>query len=89
MGVQSKDPAAVLDFEVDWSDWLEAGDAISISTWAVPTGLTKMTDNHSQGLARVWLSGGTAGRVYEVVNHVLTTGGLEDERTVYVVVEQQ
>lgn len=79
-----KDPAALLDYRVDWSPWLEDGDTIVASTWAVPDGLTAESDSFTDTAAIVWLSGGEAGRAYEVVNHITTVGGREDERTLLI-----
>lgn len=79
-----KDPAALLDFAVDWSAWLEDGDTIDQSTWDVPDGLTADSDSFTDSRAVVWLSGGEAGRTYEVVNHIVTAGGREDERTLLI-----
>lgn len=89
MGVASKDPAAVLDFAVDWTAWLAAGDEIAASTWTLPAGLVQQASNFTTTATRVWLSGGVAGRVYEVVNRITTDAGLQDERTYHIVVEQQ
>lgn len=33
------DPDEVLEYVVDWSDWLNSGDAIAVSDWDVPTGI--------------------------------------------------
>lgn len=89
MGVASKDPAAVLDYAVDWTEWLAAGDEIAASVWTLPSGLTRITDNFTTTATRIWLGGGVAGKVYEIVNHITTEAGLEDERTFTIVVENQ
>lgn len=83
-----KDPAAVLDYVVDWGrpGWLPTGDVIDTSdfTCADP-GITIQSDDHDDTTATVWLAGGTAGVTYLVVNHIVTTpGGREDDRTLYI-----
>lgn len=83
-----KDPAAVLDYTIDWTDWLEA-DTISSSSWTVPTGLTKASEGSTTKKATVWLSGGTQARFYTVTNRVVTAGGRTDERSIVIVVEQR
>lgn len=83
-----KDPSAVLDYTIDWTDWLEA-DTISSSVWTVPTGLTKDSEATTTKKATVWLSGGTQGRFYTVTNRVVTAGGRTDERSIVLVVEQR
>lgn len=81
----TKDPAAVLDYGVDWSAWLGT-DTISSSTWTVPAGLTQSAATNDTTSTTVWLSGGTVGQRYSVVNRIVTTGGRTDERTIRIVV---
>lgn len=70
-----QDPADVLDYAFDWSDWLDL-DAISTSTWASsPAGLTLAAPSHAAGVARVWISGGTVGGTHLVSNTLTTAGG--------------
>jgi len=85
----TKDPQAVLDYAVDWSDWLASGETISTSTWAVPSGVTKDSDSSTTTKATIWLSGGTAGEDYDLVNHVITSSSREDDRTITVAVRQK
>ncbi|HEX9972287.1 MAG TPA: hypothetical protein VGD14_09470 [bacterium] len=78
-----KDPNAVLDYSIDWSDWLDT-DTISVSTWTVPSGITKDSDSTTTTKTTVVLSGGTAGTSYSLVNHIVTAGGLADDRTIII-----
>ena len=75
-----KDPDAVLDFTVDWSDWLDS-DTIASVTWVVPTGITKDSDTKTTTTATIWLSGGTVGTNYSIVCRITTAGGRTDDRT--------
>lgn len=77
-----KDPDSILDYPMDWSDWLETGDSISTAVWTVPAGLTKTDEIVASPLATIWLSGGstTPGTRYEVVCHITTAAGREDDR---------
>lgn len=75
-----KDPDAILDYKIDWSGWLN-GDTISASSWTAEAGITIDSDSNDTTSATVWLSGGTAGEIYEVTNHIVTTLGREDDRT--------
>lgn len=85
-----KDPAAVLDYEVDWTAWLtEAGDTIDTSTWTVPDGITVDSDTHTATVATIWLSGGTLGTAYAVTNRITTAGGRTDERTIVILVRDR
>ena len=81
MGTFIKDPDAVLDYAVDWSTWLPEGDTIATSTWTVPTGITKDSDSHDDTTVTIWLSGGTLGETYELVNRVTTAAGRTDDST--------
>jgi len=83
-----KDPAAVLDYGLDWSAWLD-GDTIDTSTWTITTGLTKDGDDHDGTTTTVWLSGGTAGTSYRATNRITTTGGRTDERTIRITVSDR
>lgn len=77
-----KDPEAVLDYEFDWSDWLEDGETLSSRTVTVTSGLTKESDAITGGNAvTVWLSGGTAGSSYTVECKVTTSASRTDERS--------
>lgn len=76
-----KDPDAVLDYSIDWSSWLADGETITASTWVVPDGITKDSDSFSDTATVIWLSGGTAGTTYLIPNHITTSDGREDDRT--------
>ena len=83
-----KDPDAVLDYGVDWFRWLD-GDTISTSSWSVSAGLTAGTTSHSNGIATIFLSGGTDGTDYTVRNRVVTAGGRTVDRTFAIQVREQ
>lgn len=83
-----KDPNAVLDYVVDWSDWLGT-DTISSSNWTIATGITSTSHTSTTTTSTVWLSGGTAGYTYECVNRIVTAGGRTDDRTIYIIVENK
>jgi len=74
-----KDPQAVLDYQLDYSNYLASGDHISTSTVTVDSGITLDSNSlHSNGkLVTINLSGGTAGTVYTVKNTIVTN----DNRT--------
>jgi hypothetical protein len=76
------DPNAVLDYTIDWSDWLPSGDTILSSSWSVPAGLTEDSSSNTSTTATVWISGGTAGTNYRITNHITTTEGRQDDRTI-------
>lgn len=83
-----KDPDAVLDYQIDWEDWL-GEDTISDSEWTVPTGITNDGDTNTATTATIWLSGGTAGTRYKLINHITTVSGREEDRTITIICEER
>jgi hypothetical protein len=83
-----KDPQAVLDYYIDWSDLL-AGDDIVTSTWATPDTVVLGAQGVLGAYTQIWVSGGEPDAVAAITNHIVTTGGREDERTIYLVMRQQ
>ncbi len=78
-----KDPNDKLDYEIDWSAWLATStDTISASTWIVPSALTVFTSSFGTATTIVWLTGGTAGEVYDVTNRITTVNGRIEDRTI-------
>jgi hypothetical protein len=75
----AKDPDDEKDYERDWSDWLalSGDDTIASVSWVVDDGLVVVTAKNSNTTtaATVWLSGGTAGRNYNVTCRITTAGG--------------
>lgn len=84
----SKDPDAVLDYEVSWASWLATGETISTSTFAVPVGITKDSESNTTTAATVWLSGGTVGQSYTITNHIVTSQGREDDRSMQIQIRE-
>ena len=75
-----KDPDAVKDYSIDWSAWL-GEDTIDTSTWSVPDGITKDDDSNTTTSTTIWVSGGTAGQEYKLVNHIVTAAGREEDES--------
>jgi len=85
-----KDPQAVLDYVVKWSDWLAdaAGDTIVTASWTVPVGITKLSESNTAIAATIWLSGGTAGTTYRITNQITTAAGRIAQRSFDVVMQE-
>ena len=83
-----KDPDALLDYTENWATWLGT-DEIDTSSWTVPAGITNAADSATTTTTTIWLSGGTAGTNYEVVNSITTTAGRETDRTLYIYVREK
>jgi hypothetical protein len=74
-----------LDYQILWSAWL-AGDTITESTWSVPTGLTKGSDDKTATTTTVWLSGGALDTRYRVRNTITTAGGRTKTRSIFLTI---
>ena len=75
------DPAAVLDFQVDWSNWL-GSDTILTSEWTLAAPMTQpFGDQHNATTATIWVTGGNAGTTAKAVNHIVTAGGRQEDGT--------
>lgn len=78
-----KDPAERrIEYAVDWSARLSAGDALASSTFELPSGLVAENAVNTATVATVQISGGAAGQAYEVVNRVTTAKGAALEQTI-------
>lgn len=86
--LEPKDPNAVLDYQIDWSDWLRAGDSIGDSEWIVPDGIEKDSDSFNSTTTTIWISGGTAGTNYAFTNRITTIQGRTQDRTVTIPVKE-
>ena len=86
-----KDPSATLDYGVDWATrgWLATGETIVASDWTAPAGLTEGSSAINGGITVVWLSGGTTGQTYQVVNQITTSAGRIDQRTIEIRVRER
>ncbi len=86
-----KDPNADLDYGFDWSAWLGAADTITESTWTAPaeSGLVTHSPSISDDgkITQVWLKAGIVSAVvFSVTNHIQTSGGRQDDRSLRVTV---
>lgn len=80
----TKDPDAVRDFPINWSDILDViGDTISTSTWSADTssGLVVDSDSNTTTTATATVSGGDNGYTGELTNRIVTAGGKTYDRT--------
>lgn len=78
----NKDPQDVLDYAIDWTAALDAGDALDVVEWsAEPTGLLLGEHAEDGGKASVWIEGGAAGTTYSVTCRATTTAGRQMDRS--------
>lgn len=88
--LEPKDPDAVLDYVIDWSDWLGVAEVIALSTWVL-TGDAQITHSTYTGTtATVWISGGTT--TFRVTNEITTNSSpipRKDNRTLVIKVKDK
>ena len=84
-----KDPSAVLDYGLDWSHWLSAGETIVSAEWTIADGITMQSHSESATATLVWLSGGIAGQDYHIKCRITTSLGRVDERTITIAVRER
>jgi hypothetical protein len=89
--VIEKDPQAFKPYGIDWDLWCaDENDTIVNSTWSVnKTGLNLSSPTFDSTSTTVWLGGGTVGEGYRVTNHIITAGGLEDDRSLQIVIKNK
>lgn len=84
------DPDAILDYEIDWSDWLEIGEVIVDATWTV-TGAEVEASSFTSVSAKVWLKNAT-GKLVQATVHITTNSlpvARQDDRTLIIPVKQR
>lgn len=83
IGAFTKQPGDTLDYDIDYTQWLVAGDEVtSAVAAAAPSGLTLVSVSEGvPDVVKVWVSGGTSGVRYKVTVITSTKGGRvkEDE----------
>ncbi len=89
LGRFTKQPADVLDYDFDYSDWLEdRNDTISSHSVVSEAGLVVGNVFVLNGVVKVFLSGGTNGSSYKVTCTVITTGGRTKQAEITVKVKE-
>lgn len=83
----SKDPNEIKDYHVDWADddypRLETGETLASSVFVVAEGTVVIdSESDADGVATVWLSGGTDGETCIILNTVVTSLGRVYEQAV-------
>jgi|TARA_A100001391_G_C4849946_1_gene219432 hypothetical protein len=85
-----KDPFAVLDYSLDFTDWMPAGDTINTISVSADSGITVDSTSKTDYVATATLSGGTAGTIYNIEYRITTTNALQDSRNIRIkVLERQ
>lgn len=86
-----KDPAASLEYSLNWAAWLVGGDTIASATWSIEgavvgdvTPLAVDASSFVGAVCTVRLTGGTSGYPYWARCTVVTDDGNEDVRSIKV-----
>lgn len=92
--IPPKDPSATLDYEVDWSAWLAAGESIQgTPVVTADTGLdvnpAGKSTNVAAGKVTFWLGGGSNNKAYTVTCQITTSQGRTDQRSFQLVVSDR
>jgi hypothetical protein len=90
-----KDPYAALDYSLDFTNWLPQGETLTalsvtvetISGDASPLALDLSTNTTT--VATAFLSGGTAGKIYNVEYRITTNNSKTDSRNIRVKVQER
>lgn len=76
LGNFTKQPVDVVDYDVDYSEWLTTGDNVqSTEVTVTPTGLTIESVFVNDPRIKVWCSGGTDGTTYKLTLTTTTADG--------------
>lgn len=93
MALLLKDPAALLDYAIDWGAEYLGDDLIAESAWSVTPaesgGVTIAGSDFDAKVSTVKAAGGIAGHVYRLINQVTTGSGRSDSRSIVLRVEKR
>ena len=88
-----KDPNAVLDYTLDWSEWLEPLTDTIASVNVAVSGVTLDHTTNNGTSVTIWISGGTVGTRGEARVRITTVGTgarpRTDDRTVYFKIKER
>lgn len=88
MAVYTQDPDAILDYLVNWSDWLDSGDTITSALAFCDSGLDILAQSFSASGHTVWLSSGSVGQEYLITSRIWTTFGRKNDQSFTLRVQQ-
>jgi hypothetical protein len=80
LGKFDKQPAEILDYDVDFTDWFaNRTDSPSSHTATADAGITIVSATRTGNVVKVILSGGVSGTTYKVTVRMTTTAALVKE----------
>lgn len=94
MSLLLKDPDAMLDYSIDWGAEYLGDDLLTQSSWTVvpdepADGVTIAGSQFDSATSVVKAAGGVPGRIYRLVNQVITASGRTDSRSIVLRVERR
>jgi hypothetical protein len=76
LGTFNKQPAEVMDYDIDFTKWMVEGDSIVAALATVDNpGLTITQTLITTPVVKVWVSGGTTSNTYKITVIATSTGG--------------
>ncbi|MFZ5610181.1 MAG: hypothetical protein ACOY99_11305 [Pseudomonadota bacterium] len=88
-----KDPQATLDYSIEWADAGFAGQTILTSNWSLSPqeegGLAILGEALDGTKASVTLAAGIKRHAYRVANRIALSGGLVEERSFTILVDER
>lgn len=76
LGKFTKQPVEVQDYDIDFNEYLEFHNDVALShTSFAEAGVTILSSNLTDGVVKVFISGGTDGNSYKVSATITTQGG--------------
>ena len=82
VNVYVHDPDAILDYYLDWSDWLAGSGTLETSTWEAIGSVTLAQDSIMGSLTGVWVVATDDEGLADLTNHIVDSEGREDDRTI-------
>lgn len=80
LGRFEKQPAEILDYDVDYSEWFaDRDDTPESFTTVVPAGVTLVSSQLLGQVVKLVIGGGTAGATYKITVRLTTATGLVKE----------
>ena len=87
-----KQPVDVQDFDIDFSEWLigmsDTAPGPAGATVFADTGLSIVSVSLTDGVVKVWTSGGTDGVTYKITTTLVTIGGRTKQAEIKVKVKE-
>ena len=76
LGNFNKQPVEIIDYDIDYSEWLTPGDNVQAASVEVaPVGLTVESTFINDPRVKIWVPGGTTGTAYKLTVTATTADG--------------